>query len=81
MLGIMQLPLERIEAGIIMRLREHGEIGLLDILGGLLPDHSTHELYLLAGELTEWLVCGEVSPCHWTMRSGIHSGRVLTYRP
>ncbi len=54
--GITQLPLERIEAGIIMRLREHGEIGLLDILGGLLPDHSTHELYLLAGELTEWLV-------------------------
>lgn len=54
--GIVQSHLERIEGEVLMRMRQDGQVELLDILQRLLPDHGFHELYVLAGDLVEWLV-------------------------
>ena len=53
----MTLPLlERITEEISEGLRTSGRADLLDILSGLLPDHTIDEVYMLAGELAEWLI-------------------------
>ena len=54
--GIMQSHLEKIEAEVLGRMRREGQVELLDILRRLLPHRSFHELYVLAGDLAEWLV-------------------------
>ncbi|MGC8491397.1 MAG: hypothetical protein ACP5SH_06645 [Syntrophobacteraceae bacterium] len=54
--GVVQLPLERIGEEISQKLRTSGQVDLLDILSGLLPDHSFDEVYMLAGELAEFLI-------------------------
>jgi hypothetical protein len=54
---ITRLPLvERIGEQISETLRSSGQVELLDILTGLLPDHTHHEIYTLAGELAEYLI-------------------------
>ncbi len=53
---ITRLPLERIGEQISETLRNSGQVELLDILTGILPDHTHHEIYTLAGELAEWLI-------------------------
>ncbi len=54
--GITRLPLERIGEEISKKLLKSGQVELLDILSGLLPDHTFHEVYTLAGELVELLI-------------------------
>ncbi len=63
--GIINLPLERIGEEISEKLRNSGQVELLDILSGLLPHHTFHEVYMLAGELAEWLIrLGVPLPLH-----------------
>ncbi|MGC9195400.1 MAG: hypothetical protein ACP5IL_08105 [Syntrophobacteraceae bacterium] len=54
--GIMSLPLDRIVEEISGKLQSSGQVELLDILGELLPRHTFDEIYILAGELAEWLI-------------------------
>ena len=54
--GIVRSHLERIEGDILLKMQQSEKIELLDILKGLLPDHTIDELYVLAGDLAEWLV-------------------------
>jgi chromosome partition protein MukF len=54
--GFVQSLLERLEGELLPMLRHDGRADLLEILRRLLSDHSFHELYVLAGDLAEWLV-------------------------
>jgi chromosome partition protein MukF len=48
--------LERLEGELLLRLQQDERVELIEILRKLLPDHTFHELYVLAGDLAEWLV-------------------------
>jgi len=54
--GLEPSLLERLEAKLAAGMRDSGELDLIDILAQLLPNHDVDELYVLAGDLTEWLV-------------------------
>ncbi len=54
--GITGLPLEQTMEEIARKLQSCGQVELLEILSGLLPHHNHHEVYILAGELAEFLI-------------------------
>jgi chromosome partition protein MukF len=54
--GIAQSRLEKIVGEILARMRRDGQVELMEVLRELLPEHGADELYVLAGELAEWLL-------------------------
>ena len=54
--AFVQSLLERLEGELLARLQREDRVDLLEILRELLPDHTIDELYVVAGELAEWLV-------------------------
>jgi chromosome partition protein MukF len=77
--------LERLTAALEARLQRDGEASLVPILQGLLPEHPRDELFMLAGELVEWLAHrGHPEPLrelHWqAVGDGIEVQNLTVYR-
>lgn len=53
--GLVRSHLERLAGELLLRLQQEGQAELVEILRRLLPDYPLHELYVLAGDLAEWL--------------------------
>jgi chromosome partition protein MukF len=47
--------LERLERGLIVKSGQQEQMNLLEILMELLPDHHFDDIYVLAGDLVEWM--------------------------
>ena len=53
--GLAESRLEQLERDLLLELHRRGEVDLMEILRRLLPSHPPRELYVMAGDLAEWL--------------------------
>jgi len=53
--GLVESHLERLERELSFELQQQGRLDLVELLRKHFPNHHIHEIYVLAGDLVEWL--------------------------